>query len=195
MKLTPKTVAITGAIAFTVVAVFVMLGATDPMNTFVYELVQPLSGQLFAYITELGSAQAIVVLTIIGLSYWVWRGERTEAWRLVAVGLVTLLLTQGFKLLFAIDRPLIDASLDATTYSFPSGHASGSVAFYGLMAYLFYRRGQSFVWVALLAIVAFFVSMSRVILNVHYFSDVLGGWLVALTVIAASEWYVRRKAS
>lgn len=195
MKLTPKMVTFTGAVAYVIVSVFVVLGVTEPLNSFIYELVRPLSGRGFAYVTELGSAQIVVGLSILGLLYWIWRDERIEAWRLLLVGVGTLLFTQVLKLVYGIDRPLIDASLDATTYSFPSGHASGSLALYGLFAYVLYKKQQSMIIVTMLTLIVLAVSMSRVILNVHYFSDVLGGWLVALTVIAASEWVLRRKST
>ncbi|WP_270813571.1 phosphatase PAP2 family protein [Exiguobacterium sp. CinTr1] len=193
MKWTPQMVVITGTVAYVIVSVFVVLGAVDPMNTFVYEWLQPLPDRVFAYVTELGSAQAIVALSILGLLFWYWRGDRIEAWRLTLVGIGTLLFTQVLKLVYGIDRPLIDASLDATTYSFPSGHASGSLALYGLTAYVLYRKKQSRVVIFILLCLVLAVSLSRVILNVHYFSDVLGGWLVALTMIALSEWIIRRR--
>ncbi|MGA9468113.1 MAG: phosphatase PAP2 family protein [Exiguobacterium marinum] len=193
MAWTPKKVMIAGTVAYVIVSVFVVLGAVDPMNTIVYEWLQPLPNRIFSYVTELGSAQVIVGLSILGLLFWLWRGNRIEAWRLALVGIGTLLLTQVLKLIYGIDRPLIDASLDATTYSFPSGHASGSFALYGLMAYVLYKKGQSKVAIAILVCLVVAVSLSRVILNVHYFSDVLGGWFVALTMIALSEWFIRRK--
>ncbi|WP_214881840.1 MULTISPECIES: phosphatase PAP2 family protein [unclassified Exiguobacterium] len=193
MAWTPKKVMIAGTVAYVIVSVFVVLGAVDPMNTIVYEWLQPLPNRIFSYVTELGSAQVIVGLSILGLLFWLWRGNRVEAWRLALVGIGTLLLTQVLKLIYGIDRPLIDASLDATTYSFPSGHASGSFALYGLMAYVLYKKGQSKVAIAILVCLVVAVSLSRVILNVHYFSDVLGGWFVALTMIALSEWFIRRK--
>lgn len=193
MNWTPQMVVITGTVAYVIVSVFVVLGAVDPMNTFVYEWLQPLPDRVFAYVTELGSAQVIVGLSILGLLFWYWRGNRIEAWRLALVGIGTLLFTQVLKLVYGIDRPLIDASLDATTYSFPSGHASGSLALYGLIAYVLYRKKQSRVVIFILLCLVFAVSLSRVILNVHYFSDVLGGWFVALTMIALSEWIIRRR--
>ncbi|WP_026826392.1 phosphatase PAP2 family protein [Exiguobacterium marinum] len=193
MAWTPKKVMIAGTVAYVIVSVFVVLGAVDPMNTIVYEWLQPLPNRIFSYVTELGSAQVIVGLSILGLLFWLWRGNRVEAWRLALVGIGTLLLTQVLKLIYGIDRPLIDASLDATTYSFPSGHASGSFALYGLMAYVLYQKGQSKVAITILVCLVVAVSLSRVILNVHYFSDVLGGWFVALTMIALSEWFIRRK--
>ncbi|WP_215113454.1 phosphatase PAP2 family protein [Exiguobacterium sp. s63] len=193
MNWTPQKVVLTGMVAYVIVSVFVVMGAVDPMNTLVYEWLQPLPDRVFAYVTELGSAQVIVGLSVLGLLFWLWRGERVEAWRLVLVGVGTLLLTQVLKLVYGIDRPLIDASLDATTYSFPSGHSSGSLALYGLMAYVLYKRRESKLAIIVLVCLVLAVSLSRVILNVHYFSDVIGGWLVALTVIALSEWIIRRK--
>lgn len=194
MNWTPQKVVITGTVAYVIVSVFVVLGAVAPMNTLVYEWLEPLPDRIFAYVTELGSAQVIVGLSVLGLLFWLWRGERIEAWRLALVGIGTLLLTQVLKLVYGIDRPLIDASLDATTYSFPSGHASGSLALYGLMAYVLFRKKQSIFAIVLLVCLVLAVSLSRVILNVHYFSDVIGGWLVAVTVIALSEWVIRRKS-
>ena len=193
MKWTPQMVVITGTVTYVIVSVFVVLGAVDQMNTFVYEWLQPLPDRVFAYVTELGSAQVIVGLSVLGSLFWYWRGNRIEAWRLALVGIGTLLFTQVLKLVYGIDRPLIDASLDATTYSFPSGHAAGSLALYGLIAYVLYRKKQSRVVIFILLCLVLAVSLSRVILNVHYFSDVLGGWLVALTMIALSEWIIRRR--
>ncbi|WP_047795465.1 MULTISPECIES: phosphatase PAP2 family protein [unclassified Exiguobacterium] len=193
MKWTPQMVVITGTVAYVIVSVFVVLGAVDPMNTFVYEWLQPLPDRVFAYVTELGSVRILIGISFLGMVYWLVRGDRIEAFRLVIIVIVTLVVTQVLKLLHRIDRPLIDASLDATTYSFPSGHASGSLALYGLTAYVLYRKKQSKVVIFILLCLVLAVSLSRVILNVHYFSDVLGGWLVALTMIALSEWIIRRK--
>ena len=193
MKWTPQMVVITGTFAYVIVSVFVVLGAVDPMNTFVYEWLQPLPDRVFAYVTELGSVRILIGISFLWMVYWLVRGDRIEAFRLVSIVIVTLVGTQVLKLLHRIDRPLIDASLDATTYSFPSGHASGSLALYGLTAYVLYRKKQSKVVIFMLLCLVLAVSLSRVILNVHYFSDVLGGWLVALTMIALSEWIIRRR--
>lgn len=193
MKWTPQMVVITGTVAYVIVSVFVVLGAVDPMNTFVYEWLQPLPDRVFAYVTELGSVRILIGISFLGMVYWLVRGDHIEAFRIVSIVIVTLVGSQVLKLLHRIDRPLIDASLDATTYSFPSGHASGSLALYGLTAYVLYRKKQSKVVIFILLCLVLAISLSRVILNVHYFSDVLGGWLVALTMIALSEWIIRRK--
>lgn len=188
-----KALTIAGTLGFAIVSVIVILGGMVPLDKFVYQTVAPLSGPLFVYVTELGSVKWLIGLAFVGMGYLLWRGDRLEAFRLPLVVIGTLVLTQLLKRVYGIDRPLIDAALDATTYSFPSGHASGSLALYGLLAFSLYRRKYSLVWVGTLIVLLVAVSFSRVILNVHYFSDVLGGWLVALTVIAGSEWILGRK--
>ncbi|TCI55974.1 phosphatase PAP2 family protein [Exiguobacterium sp. SH1S21] len=188
-----KTLTIAGTLGFAIVSVIVILGGAASLDGFIYQIVAPLSGPLFVYVTELGSVTVLIGLSFVGMLYWLWRGDKLEAFRLPFVVIVTLVLTQLLKRMYKIDRPLVDAALDATTYSFPSGHASGSLALYGLLAFSLYRRKYSPVWVAVLVVLLVAVSFSRVILNVHYFSDVVGGWLVAFTVIAGSEWIVGRK--
>ncbi|TCI26528.1 phosphatase PAP2 family protein [Exiguobacterium sp. SH3S2] len=188
-----KAMTIAGTLGFAIVSVIVILGGAVSLDGFVYRTVAPLSGPLFVYVTELGSVKVLIALAFVGMLYWLWRGDKLEAFRLPLVVIGTLVVTQLLKRVYGIDRPLIDAALDATTYSFPSGHASGSLALYGLLAFSLYRRKYSPVWVAVLVVLLVAVSFSRVILNVHYFSDVMGGWLVAFTVIAGSEWIIGRK--
>lgn len=99
------------------------------------------------------------------------------------------------KLLFNRERPA-DILLFEQTNSFPSGHATITVALYGFLAYMAIRFSHSFTrQVRVLVITVFFsimVGLSRIVLNEHYLSDVLGGYLVGalwLTVaISITEW-------
>lgn len=68
-------------------------------------------------------------------------------------------------------------------YSFPSGHTVGAVLFYGLLAYLGARMAGRdgtgrYLYMALGVAIVLAVGTSRVYLGVHFFSDVLGGWVV-----------------
>jgi undecaprenyl-diphosphatase len=79
-------------------------------------------------------------------------------------------------------RPLHDHAFASDGFSFPSGHASGSLLVYGMLACLVIRgtapRGHLPV-AAMALVLVVFVGASRVLLQVHWFSDVLGGWAVA----------------
>jgi membrane protein DedA with SNARE-associated domain/membrane-associated phospholipid phosphatase len=91
------------------------------------------------------------------------------------------------KLLFARHRPGL---ADLVTYSFPSGHATGSMALFGLLAYLALRAGGP-VWRRALAVggalvAVFLIGASRVYLGEHYPTDVVGGWAVGLVWLASA---------
>jgi undecaprenyl-diphosphatase len=89
-------------------------------------------------------------------------------------------------------------------WSFPSGHASGSMLIYGLLAYVVVRSTPP-AWhipAALAgAALIIFAGSSRVLLQVHYLSDVLAGYASAAAWIAISiaaletvRWRDQRRA-
>ncbi|MGD6933357.1 MAG: phosphatase PAP2 family protein [Candidatus Bathyarchaeia archaeon] len=67
-------------------------------------------------------------------------------------------------------------------FSYPSGHSAGVIVFIGLIAYYVWLHWNTSARAKSLALAAFglvvaFVSFDRVYLNVHWLSDVVGGWL------------------
>lgn len=103
------------------------------------------------------------------------------------------------KLVFARHRPGL---ADLATWSFPSGHATGSIAFFGLLAYFVLRAGgppgRRVLAVAGAALAVLLIGASRVYLGEHYPTDVLGGWAVGFTwlasaVTAVETWRRRRE--
>lgn len=118
-----------------------------------------------------------------------------------AAGILISLLGSGLSILlgkgvFEIDRPHQYAYYEEFYFSFPSGHATIAVAFYGLLFYFPIRRTRSVrQWVLTIGTaVAFCVLMgiSRLYLCVHYLSDVLAGFLLGslwlLLSISMIEW-------
>jgi undecaprenyl-diphosphatase len=96
-----------------------------------------------------------------------------------------------FKTVIMSPRPL-NALIPETGYSFPSGHVTGSVVFFGVLTYLVWKHWASVkvktttggLYVAITALVGF----DRVYLNVHWFSDVVGGCLIGVFWLAFSIW-------
>ncbi|MGA4728707.1 phosphatase PAP2 family protein [Micromonospora taraxaci] len=133
-------------------------------------------------------------LRAVALLLVVWllrRGARRLAlWAattMVVGGLVGPLL----KLLVGRDRPeLLDPVARAAGYSFPSGHALNATLAAGVLLLVllpYVGRGAARValWVAA-GLLTVLTGLSRVALGVHFTSDVLGGWLLGVAVVAAT---------
>ncbi|MCC6171715.1 MAG: phosphatase PAP2 family protein [Gammaproteobacteria bacterium] len=171
------------------------IGAGEELAAFDFALAAALARHLDAAtlalagtVTHLGDP---LVLWPIGLAVAVglaWRGERLLAAGWAAATGGGALLNFLLKRLFERSRPVHEHGFaSADGFSFPSGHASGSLLIYGMLAYLVVRHTPPR-WhppvaaTALLLIV--FVGASRVLLQVHWFSDVLAGWAHAAAWIA-----------
>lgn len=109
-------------------------------------------------------------------------GQGRLAAYVVVARLGALVLSQGLK--HAVDRarPVFDEPVaTALGASFPSGHALGSAVFWTTTAVLLqpYVRRDRLLLSAAVAI-AVLVAASRVLLGVHFLSDVTGGLLLGL---------------
>ena len=99
-------------------------------------------------------------------------------------------------MIFHRDRPLTPLLEAAQGYSFPSGHATMSITFYGLIIFLVWQNEKSVLlkWLLtiLLALLIISIGISRVYLRVHYASDVLAGFCVGLMWLLLSLWLLKR---
>ena len=87
-----------------------------------------------------------------------------------------------------IQRPRPDSSLILKTgYSFPSGHAVLATIFFGMIIYLFYKEIKGIklkiTFISINLIFILLISISRLYLNVHYFTDIVAGILLGFICI------------
>ena len=91
------------------------------------------------------------------------------------------LIVSALKTLEHVARPTNEIFFDAG-FSYPSGHSAGCIVFGGILAYFAWRHWQSKssrVLIGMgLGIVVVVVGFDRIYLNVHWLSDVFGGWLL-----------------
>lgn len=135
----------------------------------------------YLIITVLGGVTGAMLGTVL-LAY-LFRRNRFAVLQLALLMLFTSISMGIAKAFVERARPDTLLWLDpVNTYSFPSGHASLATALYGYLAVNLYRRIRSkpgrVVAVALCALVIVLVSMSRLVLNYHYLTDVLAGVLL-----------------
>ncbi len=177
------------------------LGLADQaLSDAVRSSVPPAALRVFAVLTRLADTPTLVLLCVGVACALAWRGRRWLALGWVAAVAGNSVLNVTLKHVFERVRPLHDDGLvHADGFSFPSGHSSGSVVAYGMLAYLALRLlPPRWHLPAVLAAVAlaFTVGTSRVVLRVHYASDVIAGfasgtaWLaVVVASIELTRWY------
>ena len=112
--------------------------------------------------------------------YWLMAGVWSVG--MAGIGLWIRLL----KTVVERDRPAVQWVMEQG-YSFPSGHSAGVVACYGLLAWIFWVISQRQTGIqasVVAALIALSVGATRVLLGVHYVSDVMAGWMLGLAWLA-----------
>lgn len=188
------------ALAFTILLVLVRLrwrplesidhGAAAWVNSLIYG--QDVVIAVVRNITMLGSTivlSAVLTAAVALLAFW-------RRWRLAAYLVVTgagaLILDPVVKVLVGRLRPVVAHPVaHAPGNSFPSGHALGSIVCYGAIFLVFLpaARGQWRTWfAAVTAVIIVAVGVSRVLLGVHYISDVVGGWAIGIAWLGLTSF-------
>ena len=154
-------------------------------NILVEKLRSPTLTIFMKTITKLSNTTFIVALAILLtlLFQFLWKKEKIAM--LIPTNLVIIaLINQILKLIFQRDRPIGYRLIEMTGYSFPSGHAMVSMAFYGLLIYIIYHFiKKKFLRITLITIniiIIFLIGISRVYLGVHYLSDVVTGYSISI---------------
>lgn len=178
------------AVAFAVLAFFVQAGITTPFDNLAVTRATTLSStrglvpaaNLASSLASLPSLAAVLLVSsyLLGRS----RSDRHRLFMLQCASLVGAgILNLGLKVAFGRLRPEV-ALVAETGLSFPSGHSMLSMAAYGLIALVAARRLRSArakrAVVASACVAVALVGISRVLLGVHYPTDVLGGFLASL---------------
>ncbi len=152
----------------------------------------PLSTAVLRVLTWLGSTLVILVLAV-GAGLYDW--YRRRRWTVLAFMITVIwgqnLVANGIKLLLHRERPPAPRLADASGWSFPSGHSASAAATYAALALLLSRRRRWPVkaWIGTAAAgVIVLVAASRVLLGVHWVTDVVAGvalglgWFVACSI-------------
>ena len=162
----------------------------------------PGATRFFLFFTVLGTGVGLGVLVLILAIVMIVRGHAAWAGFLVVTAAGGGLLNHALKVVFARARPdMAEALWRSHSYSFPSGHAMGSLVVFGALVYLVMHAAQG--WrvrsaaVALAICMVGAISVSRIYLGVHWFSDIVAGvsaglvWLATTT--ATYEVYRRMR--
>lgn len=175
------------ALIFLFLACFELGGAIDPTVAATTAAIRAQSPTVLysaLFLTNLGSAPMTLGVAVVGAIVLVRRRRQSRAALLLLAVIIERLAVDGLKLFFGRARPLFDDSLvHVNSLSFPSGHAANSLTAWllvaGFVAPARYRRPA----IVAAVLIALIVGVTRVLLGVHWLSDVVGGWSAGLLAV------------
>ncbi len=144
----------------------------------IHHFANPQLDSLMLFLTSLGDPPTVVTIFVTTI---VWLGLKKRYFDVLRFALVCaggVLINQAMKLFFAKPRPALwDRLITETSFSFPSGHAVGSMVVYGFIAYILAKEFQQFKQFiyAITSVLIISIGFSRLYLGVHYPTDIIAG--------------------
>lgn len=172
-------------IIFIILLILVKIGKTVEVDRYVYNLLMKLEStnltNIVKIITDLGDSFCIISIIII---CFVTLKNKLYP-KLITVNILGIVfLNQTLKHLVMRPRPEFIHLVDETGFSFPSGHSMAAFGFYGFFIYLINKSNLSkkikIILTISLSILILLIGTSRIYLGVHYFSDIIAGFIISL---------------
>jgi undecaprenyl-diphosphatase len=181
-----------GLVAFALVgeAVFAHQSTTfdEAIRSWVAARRKPPLTSFFLWVTTVGATRTMYGLALAASLYLWYREKRHVVAGVLIAPALAVAVYETVKRLYGRARPTGFARASDGTFSFPSAHATAAAAVCCTLAYLLWREGLVGRAGALLlgVLVPVLVGASRVYLDAHWATDVLGGWSAGLFIAALS---------
>lgn len=159
------------------------LGIDSAIYNFIHQFTSDNLTRFFKGITNLISIPFICFVCFIFVVVSFIKKDYKYCPFVVCNLLFIILINTILKYIYTRPRPEF-MLIDEYGYSFPSGHAMVSMAFYGLFIYILFHtkinKYLKYILSALVFILIMMIGISRIYLNVHYVSDVIAGFAVSV---------------
>lgn len=144
--------------------------------------------QFWTSITVIGNTVIILAITLIlSAIFYYYKRWKIEAYFLLASFAAMGVASTALKYVYQRPRPSIEWLIDTIGYSFPSWHTASTMMIAGAVVIVIQQRMKQGlakrVLQAGLILLAMLVAISRIYIGVHYPTDIIGGWLLALTLL------------
>ena len=168
----------------------------------IHQFASPPLTSLMQVVTLLGSLGVLVAVSVVAIILFLHFHRPRPATLLALTMAGAVLLDVVLKHAFHRARPAAFFGTSPISYSFPSGHALGSLCFYAAWAAILSARTSSrttrwLIW-SVAALLVGLIGFSRIYLGVHYPSDVIAGYCAALVwmgAIAVVEGILRSRVT
>lgn len=163
----------------------------DNLSSLIFKLDSRFCTLFLEFISHLGSAITVISLTIALLIMF----KKNKESKMIALNLILAFsLNTILKNIFRRPRPLYIKYIIQEGYSFPSSHATVSIAFYGFLIYLIFKKVKNkkvkYPLIISLSLIILLIGISRIYLGVHYPTDVIAGFLIGVIYLAFFIKYI-----
>lgn len=146
-------------------------------------------------ITALANPLTIIIFCLILLIPLIWHNRK--GLYIIALTITSTLINLIIKNIIQRDRPLVLRLIEEDGFSFPSGHAMGSICFYGGIIFLIKKSNMNknikLLIMILLSLIILSIGISRIYLGVHYASDIVGGFILGFIILKIINKTIERK--
>ncbi|WFO06508.2 phosphatase PAP2 family protein [Staphylococcus aureus] len=163
---------------------------------FIYSSESFITTSIMLGATKVGEVWAMLCISLLLVAYLILKRHKIEALFFALTMALSGILNPALKNIFDRERPTLLRLIDITGFSFPSGHAMGSTAYFGSGIYLLNRLNQGNskgILIGLCAAMVLLISISRVYLGVHYPTDIIAGIIGGVFCIILSTLLLRNK--
>ena len=149
----------------------------------------PIAHQAFTWASAVGSFRSVFWLSVVVAAYLVAIGRRRGVVACLLAPLLSVPVYTGIRRFYPHARPPSVAGLAEGTSSFPSAHATASTAVYCTLAYVLWREEilPAPVSLAVAIVLPLLIGASRLYLDVHWATDVIGGWVAGFLIAALAR--------
>lgn len=164
-------------------------------DSFVYHTIAIFISTPVTFVMKLvtGMGSAIWLIGICMIALLLPKNKQYGKYMTINLVIITV-LNQILKNIFNRPRPEGFRLIQETGYSFPSGHSMISMAFYGFLIYIIYKKVKNpyLKWgsMTLLFTLIVAIGISRIYLGVHYASDVIGGFCFSIAYLSVYTHFV-----
>lgn len=198
--MTKRLIAGTALLTLIFVIWLVFIANNTRPDEVVFDLVAPYTNgertDWMKKISFLGNHQFLIPANLLLIAFFISIKKHKDALLVAIVALSSLGLMSLLKNLIQRYRPPAPLVDGITNFSFPSGHALMSVAFYGVLAFYAVRMiNNSVIKITILLLlfaVTLLIGFSRIYLRVHYTTDVIAGFSIGICWMLFCFWLLNK---
>ena len=173
------------SLLFIILSILVATNITTKFDTLIHSYILNIRTnnltKILTVITNLAGASFLLALTILLIIFM--KNKKIPIYMFFNL-VFAFIINELAKNIFLRSRPIGINLIDETGLSFPSGHSMVGLSFYGFIIYILIKNMKNKklknTFIILLILLIITIGFSRIYLGVHYFTDIIGGFLLAI---------------